>query len=64
MGGKGSGGRRDNAGRPKEIPTHKMTIRVTDHEHETLRQRAKAAGVTVTEFIKVRTLGGSDNGNT
>ena len=58
MGGKGSGGRRDGAGRPKEIPTHKMSIRVTDHEHETLRQRAKAEGVTVTEYIKVRTIGG------
>ena len=58
MGGKGSGGYRENAGRPKEIPTHKMTIRVTEHEHETLRQRAAAAGVTVTEFIKLRTIGG------
>jgi hypothetical protein len=54
MGGKGSG-------RKKESPTHLMTIRLTDHEHNTLRRRAKLAGLpSVTEYIKMNCLGGQD----
>jgi hypothetical protein len=53
MGGKGSG-------RKKESPTHLMSVRVTDHEHNTLRRRAKLEGLSVTEFLKMKCLAGQD----
>lgn len=59
MGGKGSGGKREGSGRTKETPTHSMSIRLTDHEHETLRQRAKAARLTVSEYWKMKCIGGT-----
>jgi ribosomal protein L30E len=64
MGGKGSGGKREGAGRKTEAPTVIISVRATRHERETLRRRAKLAGVSVTEYWKVKCLGGQDETET
>jgi hypothetical protein len=58
MGGKGSGGKREGAGRKKEAKTVSMSFRFTEHERETLRQRANDAGLSASEYVKVKTIGG------
>ena len=59
--GHGSGGKRPGAGRPVGSSGPKLFIvnlRVTAHERDTMKERAKAAGLSVAEFIKTRTIGG------
>ena len=62
--GHGSGGKREGAGRP--ISTTRATsgtvnIRMDVREIAELKRRAALAGISVTEFIRVRTLGGKDS---
>jgi uncharacterized protein (DUF1778 family) len=57
--GHGSGGARPGAGRPKGKETVFITFRLSPKERETLRQRAEAAGMSVTDFIKLATLSGT-----
>lgn len=59
--GHGSGGKRPGAGRPIGTTGPKcinMSIRVSEGEKAALRARAKAAGLSVTEYIKIKTLSG------
>jgi hypothetical protein len=55
------GGRREGAGRPKEAPTVSITIRFTLQEREALRRMAKAAGLSVSEYVKINTIGGKED---
>jgi hypothetical protein len=54
------GGKREGAGRPKEAPTVSMSFRFTLQEREALRRRAQAAGLSVSEYVKLNTIGGKE----
>lgn len=54
------GGKREGAGRKKEPPTVNMSIRFTLQEREALRRRAQAAGLSVSEYVKINTIGGTE----
>lgn len=58
------GGKRKGAGGPKgprpKTATDVIQIRVSPHEKQCIEDRAARRGVSVTEFIKERTLMGRD----
>lgn len=54
------GGKREGAGRKKEAPTVNMSFRFTLQEREALRRRAQAAGLSVSEYVKINTIGGKE----
>ena len=59
------GGKRKGAGGPKgprpRSATKVIQIRVSPHEKQVLQDRAARRGMSVTEFIKGRTLAGRDD---
>ena len=54
------GGKREGAGRKKEAPTVSITIRFAVKERDELRRRAKQAGMSVSEYVKINTIGGKE----
>lgn len=58
------GGKRQGAGgpsgkRPKSA-TEKIELRVTEHEKKVFQDRAKAGNMSVSEYIKLMCISGSD----
>lgn len=59
--GHGSGGKRKGAGRPPGPcgpQTVSLSFRFTAQECEALKARAASAGLSVTEYVKMRCLAG------
>lgn len=64
--GHGSGGKREGSGRPASVlasPRENIMIRVSSKEKEMFKRRAAQAGLSVTEFIKMRCISGEDEPN-
>lgn len=47
----------DDTAHPPERRTERLIIRITPSEHEQLKREAAAAGLTVSELVRIRTLG-------